>query len=244
MSGDIVKTLADFYQAFDESTKAAKIAVFEAAKERFYNIIDESSLPEESKEVYLSGTSIRMDVGDAVIIEIASGEAALKALENGSGPYSIKDKMLNNGKGVKISKAGHRYKVIGMDKSPNKSNPGTEKGKATQADIRKILETIKPTLKAASKKGNGEYVTVESFKDSGLLRTQTYKSKIDYQRKRPARSTNIVMFRVMSEKPGTSAWVHPGFKGKKLLGQLQEWLEASGADVFEAVFKDLMKEFT
>lgn len=247
MTDTLTKTLEDFHRDWEQAELVAKQVLLVATQDQFKVIVRDTGLSAASQERFLSGTEIRISSKNTIVIEIDPEDKLLEAQEEGASPYSIKDKVLSSSSKVKISKDGHRYMVVPLDKKfiAAKNLPSQTSGEQDmQTKIRSTLAKIKPTLKFMStNKKTNEYATVESFPGAGMLRTKVYKNKQSFTTKRPAIKTGYVLFRTMTDKPGTSEWIHPGFKGENLVGKLEKWIESNGTEIYEQTIYEFMKDY-
>lgn len=178
------------------------------------------------------------------IVRFVAASEKIKSLEIGIKSFSIKDRMLSAGKpGVKVSKQGFLYRTIPISQEEEKTGKKvSEKQQKTQAQIRDILASANFSLKMAFKnKESNEYTVVD--KAPGLARTRVFESKEAFVAGKKAKKSNTVVFRTMSNKPGTSEWKHPGIPGKNIKNQIDRWLVTNEDAIFNDVLDNLMEQF-
>lgn len=172
------------------------------------------------------------------IVSFTPASDRIKSIETGIRPFSIKERMLS--KKSKISKDGYRYRVIPISKDEGKtsSNP-TAKERQVRDQIREIVEGSRFSLQfAATEKSTGAY-HVQDRAGGRLIRQRSYSSKEAYHNKQEATRTRYVIFRTMSERPGTSQWQHPGTQGKSIVSRVEQWQNENDRQIFDETVDNL-----
>jgi hypothetical protein len=169
-----------------------------------------------TKQQYLDAIQSKMQEEYVLVIELDKDAWLANALEKGCSPFDMKEGHLKSPK-AKISKEGFRYRVIPISKDKSggsaSSNP---KSQALKQKIQDVLIKPKFAFRKLKLHMDGSVSTSEAVKTNdpdikGLYRIRHYKTPALAEAKQG--STSYVMFRVMSEKPGSAEWMHPGLPG-------------------------------
>ncbi len=176
-------------------------------------------------------------------ISFSSPSEKIRALEVGVRSYSMKATMLRPGsKGVKMSKAGNLYRTVPLTRdvtSSSSGETGSDVEQAARAEIRDILSAAHFSIKAAlTSKATGEYAVLD--RAFGLNRKRVFRSKEAYQNKEPARVTEVISFRTMTNKPGSALWQQPTREGKEILSKIMTWQRANQTRIFEEAVDSLL----
>jgi len=178
------------------------------------------------------------------MVRFVAASDKIKTLERGISSYSIKEKMLQAGKpGVKMSKAGYLYRSVALNKdAPVEGKKISQKEEEIQSQIKDILAGANMALKMAfTNKKTKEYVVVDRTR--GLSRTRVFESKDSFNADEKPKKSQVVIFRTMSQRPGTSEWQHPGVSGKNIKGKIDKWLSSNEDVIFNEVLDNLMAQF-
>jgi hypothetical protein len=188
-----------------------------------------------SLQAYLDALTVRMQ-DYLLIMEIDDENWLAEAVETGVDSWSMKQSHLKSPK-TKISKEGYRYLRIPIGKEKSGQGGHTEKSRALQKKINEVMK--RPTVGARKLytvmggrfqpgviANSGPIVETQRIVTAdpalkGLYRTRAFSDASTFHTKQTTKTGmptwKLVMFRTMSEKPGTSPWVHPGIEGKRLL---------------------------
>lgn len=177
------------------------------------------------------------------VLNFAAATDRVAAVETGIQSFSIKEKML--AKKSKISSEGYRYRTIpitkkvGMDESESSM---TLKEQASREKIREIVEGSKFSLQfTASDKKTGAFHVKDRAQN--LIRQRTYGSREEYANDQAPQKTKYIVFKTMSDKPGTSEWQHPGTSGKDVAGRVEKWHKENDSRIFNEHVDSLFELF-
>jgi hypothetical protein len=179
-------------------------------------------------------------------VRFVAATERVKHMEAGVKSFSMKDKMLQPGKkGVKVSKKGYLYRTIPISKDDSKTSTTglSSREREIRSKIRDVLSRTQFSIKASFKnKNTGEYSVVDQA--PGIVRTRVYDSKEEFVGgSKIPKSSKVVLFRTMSSKPGTSAWIHPGIPAKNIIKKVQDWQATNEGRVFNETVDYLLETY-
>lgn len=186
-----------------------------------------------TKDEYIDAVNARL-VDGVLIVELDKDSWIANAVEEGADPFSIKEGLLRSKK-AKVSKKGHRYIHVPMQKDKHRKEMGTEKGQEIQDQIITALEN--PQYGLMKYKGNQdgsvwEYQSVLSGNVEGLYRARLYKSKEEVGNKKP--QWGHIMFRSASSNPlSESQWNHPGIQAANIFRETEIWFHQAAPMLLE-----------
>lgn len=168
----------------------------------------------------------------------------IRSMEIGIKPFSIKHHMLSTGRsGVKFSKDGFLYRTVPISKDTSEpvSNRATSKEKEIRKKIDEILAQSKFAFRAAlTNKKTGEYNVSEAA--PGMMRYSVYDNRAAYESGKKSKRSRVVVFRTMSNRPGTSEWWHPGTKGRNIESKIEKWLFENEQQIFSETMEQLITD--
>lgn len=230
----------DLENAAESVTKELQAAVRNVADAAYASIIAQtqaSSMSDPNKKDYLNGLKFQSLGNDSYLIFLDGSFPNM--LEEGSGPFSIKDNLLKstktvqtgNRKGepwVRTNKDGGKYAAVPFEKKKNSKPTGN------------LGDDIK-TLMAMNRQGKAQNIT-KTFTDdfgkpiSGKVATATaannsgispqLEGMVKYQSvsKKGRVSSSYVVYRMVSED--SDGWMHPGLPGYKFFETVEKDVES------------------
>lgn len=180
-----------------------------------------------TQQTFMDAVKVTM-ADEVLVVELDPDNWLANAVETGADPFSLKEGHLRSPK-AKTSKEGFKYIRIPIGKNKH-DKPGTDKGKMFQQKILDVLNKPKFGIQKLKMKLDGsvsvsQKILTDDTDLKGFYRVQTFIDAQAYHgRKRPFR-TDYILFRTMSEKPGTSAWEHPGIRPAHIFRETEKWLE-------------------
>ncbi len=203
------------------------------------------SMDPKNRQDYLKALKFT-NLGDATWLIYLEGDWATK-LEEGFGPYSIKDQLLSSSKTVQVgsragqpwvrkSAKGKKYAVVPFEHKPFS---GEKMAGNLSDDIKKILvknragkeQSITKIFKdLGGKPLSGKVATVGEVEGqpnlAGLTKYQSVSEK--------GRVSSIYMtYRIVHEdSPG---WLHPGHKGYQLFKEAEDFVESELKNILETL---------
>ena len=200
-----------------------------------------------TREAYVD--AIRSEMSQYLLVVNLDQDSWLaNAVEQGVGAFSLKDGHLKSPK-ARISKAGFRYMYIplGITKSQT-TTPDNQLALNFQQRIRDVLQRPKFGMKRLKQTIDGKVSTMEEVQVqdpdlSGIYRVTTFASAQAYATGKKG-TTQFLMFRTMSDKPGTSVWEHPGIAPKNLFRELNMFVGATAGKLLESMINDEIAKIT
>lgn len=212
---------------------------------------------------YMNAVNVNVS-NDVLIVALDEDNWLANALESGVEPFSMKEthlrskyKISKEGYKYKVIPMRVSKKKMGsfesfvQNRREMKGGDGfvassdkyyNQKAQAAfdfQSKIKKLL--VKPKFGVAKTKqdpATGVYVksqqVISDPSFTGLYRIQQFNESENAATGRNPSSTQYVLFRVMSEKPGTAKWEHPGLQPRFILRDTHTWLLGAIDDLLEA----------
>ena len=177
-----------------------------------------------TKQQYIDAIQSHMASELVLVIELDKDAWLPNALEKGVPPFDMKKGHLESPK-AKVSKSGYRYMIIPISKDKSGGSASSSpKSQELKEKIRNVLIKPKFAFRKLKLHMDGSVSTSEAVKTNdpdvkGLYRIRHYKNPAMAEAKKG--STSYVMFRVMSEKPGSAEWMHPGLPGVNCFRDLE-----------------------
>lgn len=214
----------------------------------------DAKMSSRTKKLYLDGLSFTT-IGDG--IHVVSLDQSAGWIDDGiKSEYDMKPSLLKSPDG--ISKDGHAYKVIPLDKAKGPSNSSPED--------RQVTSQVKQFLKKQNVKYSpGEHAPTKTNKFElnsdgsprvGKVNSFDIPSKVPgkgntpelfglsiYQTKMPNGNIrrDILTFRTVSAGPNSDGkWIHPGFEGKKFFEGAEEWAQKTWEN---DILPDILKKW-
>lgn len=185
---------------------------------------------------YIDHTKVSMK-DYVLVVTLDKDDWLTKALENGTGAFSMKDMLARSPK-AKISKDGFRYMSIPMGKTKD-AKSGTEKGQEFQKRINDALQQPKYGIRKLKTLMTGQVVETQQVLTTdpmlrGFYRTRMFEDAGAYHTAK-GRQWQHVLFRTMSENPASlSQWEHPGIKPANILRAVDRWLDQNLEPLLES----------
>jgi hypothetical protein len=199
-----------------------------------------------TRESYINAIQTKIVMESVLVIELDKDAWLANAVEKGIAPYNMKETHLQSPK-AKVSKEGFRYMIIplGKDKSGGSAS-SSPKSQALREKIRAVL--VKPQYGGKKMKQNmdGSVSTTEAVISNdpdikGLHRVRQFQDSTQAASGQGGK-TSFVLFRVMSEKPGTSTWDHPGIKATNAFRDLERFVaQTSGQMLMDMINTEISK---
>jgi hypothetical protein len=177
-----------------------------------------------------------------LVVELDADDWLANAVETGAGQFNMKEGLLKQG--FKISKKGHRYRVIPIAKrdEPDESKwGGTDKQRDYQKRIQEVLKKPMFGITKHKKVHDGrvfEYQKVHTHDTllQGFYRTRAFESVEDFHAGRKKPQWGFVLFRMVSDNPASKAkWDHPGIKPVHIFRETQQWLEEAAEQLLDSM---------
>lgn len=215
----------------DELEAELTNAVQDLAESAYSSIIaDAQSKLKNTRQDYLSGLSFEKLDETSWLISLDGSWANM--IEDGFGPYDMKEVLLNSKKTVQVgSRAGEPWVRTGADGAKYAAVPFEEK----QANMSPSMLTSMKGMTATNAKGRQQKIT-KIFKDlsgnpmTGKVAVASSKnpmldSMVKYQHINEKGSVSSVYmnYRIISEN--SSGWNHPGYSGLHAFQAAQQWIE-------------------
>lgn len=190
-----------------------------------------------TRENYMSAVDSKV-VDYALVVTLDPENWLAHAVEEGVDPFNLKQ-MLSTSKKVRISKEGFRYLRIPIGKEKGGSGGPSQKGQDLQKKINQVLERPKFGMTRLKALHNGTVIETQRIQSAdpqlkGLYRTRQHASAQAYHDKRSRPAWQVVLFRTMSEKPGTSKWLHPGIKPVAIFRDTEQWIVQAMPDLLDS----------
>lgn len=207
---------------------------------------------DSTRDNYLSALSYRWK--DSVfVVAIDEDNWLANAVEEGASGFDMKEGLLTRktGNNVKISKKGHKYRVIPVKVDPTKAAKASDTipAGADSAIKRKMefkfglknaLAGSKFDLKEVQQDHDGAVNTKSLLNTAdpryqGLFKMESYDSQEEYISGNPSQSA-YMMFRVVSSNPFSSTgatWQHPGIEEIGLFKHLKSRLPIIANEIFD-----------
>lgn len=209
--------------------------------------IQSMSMDPLNRKQYLSALKFQ-DLGDNTYLIYLDGSESTR-LEEGFGPYSIKDQLLKSTKTVAVgsragqpwvrkSSKGTKYAAVPFEHKPFS---GEKSGGDLSQDIKKIM--------VQNRAGKQQSIT-EIFRDLGgkpLAGKVAVAGKIEgnpnlsnltkyqYVGEKGQVSSVYMTYRMVSET--SSGWEHPGFKGYQLFKEAKEYVDRELKNVIDQLLE-------
>lgn len=208
--------------------------------------IQQMSMNEKNRKDYLRALQFS-DLGDDAYLIHLDGEWANK-LEQGFGPYSIRDVLLKSTKNVAVgsragqpwvrtAKDGHKWAVVPFEHKPHAGKTGD-----LASDIKNLMakgkngavQPLSQTFKDAEGKPMSGKVATVSKADAPNANLAGL-TKYQYVHPSGKVSSVYMTFRAVSEKG--KDWIHPGHKGYQLFKEAQEFVEKEMDNIIQTLLK-------
>lgn len=228
-----MKEIIDLFVHLKKQTQAIAnginnfISALPVLTQQQINTVAERKL-QSSRQEFLDNTDVYYTKDYALVVEIDESSWLANAIEEGISGFDMKEGLLKSPKS-KVSKKGFRYIRVPISKNPSWSS-GTAKGQEYQKKINDALKNPNFLLSSWQTQASGEvteYQKLQTFDKSmsGFYRTRTYKSEKDIKTTKP--KWDYVMFRTVSSKSRPGSWQHPGIEQKRVLREIEQWLNQS-----------------
>jgi hypothetical protein len=194
-----------------------------------------------TKDTYINSIQSKMASEYVLVIELDPKQWLPNVIEKGVEPFDMKEGHLKSPK-AKISKEGFKYLVIPMGKD---KSGGSASDNPKSQDLRERIRSalVKPKFGGKKMKLNmdGSVQTTEAVLTNdpavkGLYRVRQFKDSSQAATGKGGK-TSYVMFRVMSEKPGTSTWQHPGLKPLNAFRDLEVFINQTAGPMLETMLQ-------
>jgi hypothetical protein len=211
-------------------------------------------------ETYIQGVQVSM-TDYVLVIEMDKDNWLANAIETGVDSWSLKQTHLNSPK-AKTSKEGFRYLRIPMGKQAGAAGGPSEQSQRIQQKINEVMRRPKVGLSKYQTMVNGQLqrgiypsgavvetqaIMTDDPDISGLYRTRAFANAENFYQKQKTKkgmpTWQLVMFRTISDKPGTSPWIHPGLTGVKIFKETEMWLSTVVGDLVSERIKQSVQSF-
>lgn len=240
------KSIENLAPQVEEEINAAVKNLAHAAYTAMVAKIQSMQISDKSRKDYLKGLNFS-DLGDDSYLIHLDGEWANK-LEEGFGPYGMREMLLKSKKIVQVgsragqpwvrtAKAGHKYAAVPMEHRPS-ANPTGDLGR----DIKNLMamgkngkvQSIGTVFKDAEGKPlSGKVATVS--KADATTPNLAGLTKYQHVHKSGKVSSVYMTYRMISEKG--KDWKHPGHKGYLLFKEAQDFVEKEMDNIIQTLLK-------
>ena len=212
-----------------------------AAEQHIHN--QANQLLNSTKDNYVLAVSSKVSES-LLVVTLNADNWLANAVESGVGAFEMKPGHLASSK-IHVSAEGHRYIRIPMGQSASRVTSGTDKGREFQKRILDVIGQKKFGIRKLSINMDGSVASQEQVLGDpgigGLYRVQKFESAESFHGRGMPTATQYILFRTMSDKPGTSDWKHPGIKPVYIFRETESWLgsviEAMAVGFIEAELK-------
>lgn len=241
---ELGKTIENLAPQVEEEINQAVKNLAHAAYTGMIARVQSMGITDASRKNYLKGLKFK-DLGDDSYLIYLDGEWANK-LEDGFGPYSIREVMLKSQKIVGVGKRagepwvrkakdGHKYAAVPFEHKPH-VNPSGD----LASDIKKMMgkgingqeQSMSKIFKNAEGNPlNGKVATAVNAPNANLEGLTKYQHV-----HASGRVSSVYMtFRMVSENG--KDWIHPGHKGYHLFKQAQEYVEKEMDNIIKTLLR-------
>jgi len=229
---ELGKSIEDAALGVEEALEDAIDGLANAAYSSIVSGVQEMNMSPENRQDYLRALNIdKLGPGDWMI-SLDSDWA--QKLEEGYGPYSIKERLLNSSKTVSVgsrsgekwvrkSKDGNRYAAVPFEQKPY--------ARTASGDLSEDFKK----LSAINRQGKEQKLT-KIFKD---LEGNAVRGKVASAKSDNKNLNNIVKFQYVSETGSVSSlyltfrmvsdkstgWNHPGFEGFQIFQDVEKFVD-------------------
>lgn len=240
------KSLENLAPRIEQELNEAVKNIAHAAHSAMISRLQGMNADPKNRSDYLKALKFRTLGNDTYLIYL-DGEAANK-LDNGYGPYSIRDKMLASTKTVEVgSRAGQPWIQKGAQGQKFAHVPFEHKQNAKPSKSGDLATDLKQ-MTAINAKGETQNLA-QIFKDidgkpiHGKVATvkDAFSSKFDnlvkYQYVHPSGkvSSMYMTYRTVSENG--KDWIHPGFKGYQIFKEAEKVVAAEMENILRTILK-------
>jgi hypothetical protein len=208
--------------------------------------IQAMSISDKSRKDYLNGLKFK-DLGDDSYLIYLDGDWANK-LEQGFGPYSIRDVLLKSKKIVGVgsrsgepwvrkAKDGHKWAVVPFEHKPH-VNPSGDLAQDIKKMMAKGVNGQVQAIGKVFKNAEGKPITgkVASVNPSDATNPNLAGlTKYQHVSKSGRVSSVYMTYRAISETG--KDWVHPGSAGYQLFKQAEEYVEKEMDNIIKTLLK-------
>lgn len=195
-----------------------------------------------TREAYLDAVNVRMD-NYILVVELDKDSWIANAVETGADAFNMKKGLVNSSK-AKVSKKGHRYLRVPINKDKNAPG-GTDKSQEYHAKLNEILLKPKFGLKTLKQQIDGSVVETQKILTNdkamgGLYRTRSHKSAEAFHSGKSKPTWQYIMFRTVSENPISKTgakWDHPGIKPVHIFRSTEQWLNNTIDSLLDSFIK-------
>ena len=248
--------------AIDRTMKIAPAFVLQEMKRQVTRRIDVKSGKGGSnmsdlQTHYLNSINMKTE-GTVLIVELDPNDWLSNALEKGVGAFDMKPGLLTskNGKPIKTSKAGYKYRVIPIRKQKGNSPSGVfhletkalSKESIFQQKINDVLKAPKYGVTKLKTMMSGKIVQTQHIPNSepslkGFYRTRTFQSAQHFHSQKGKPDWQYVLFRTVSENPNSKAeWQHPGITAHHIFRATEHWIDNAFRDILKSELENFIKE--
>lgn len=188
----------------------------------------------KTAEPYMDAVQVNM-AGDVLVVVIDKDSWLANAVENGVSGFDMKTSRLQSSK-AKTSKDGFKYLSVPMGKEAGGSGGPSDKGKEIQQRINQVMNKPKFGMSQFKSLDNGQVAEMQQvFSENpnisipGLYRTRSFNGAAEA--KGSNKPFGLVLFRTMSDKPGSAPWMHPGIQAANILKDTNDWLDTHIPDM-------------
>lgn len=206
-----------------------------------------------SREIYINGlrqaeSFKASSFGGSDVFEVQLVGAMPNNFEFGMESFDMKGVRPGwlGGSRAKVAKDGSKYVIIPFRHSSSSGSRFAYTGKAKAADLKAELRKavreygLDRMMRAATGKVVSGPVARISSKASvhsylkGLSRIQQPMSGSTSSGKQRG-STQLLTFRIISEKSSPESWIHPGLDAANILPEIQSWVDAQMDKIIETI---------
>ena len=187
--------------------------------------------------------AVKVNMSDYVlVIDLDKDDWLANAVETGADPFSMKEGLLRSSK-AKYGKADKygvswKYVRVPIGKKKDGEGGGTDKSKALQQKINQVM--LQPAFGPRRLKQQTDGSVFESQRIltsdpdlKGLYRVRKFDNSKDVHNTNKRPKYGLVMFRTVSERPGSAEWKHPGIAPANILKDTEKWLNTNAEQMLD-----------
>lgn len=188
---------------------------------------------------YMNSIAEEFEANGVLVIKINEKDWLANSLEQGVDQFDMKTRLKTSQK-VKVSKKGNLYMSVPIPQNKTGRDAKTDKGAELQAKIRAALSSPKFATPKVTVRKDGtisvlEKVITSDPAASGLYRSRRYGSSDEFRNGVQPKSSTFVLFRTMSNAPGSAQWIHPGIKGAFIFPSVQSWVDSTLPSILTSI---------
>jgi len=172
------------------------------------------------------------EAGKNVYVIYLIEDSSAIPIEEGYGSFDMKPGFLNSGL-VKRNKKGGKYLNIPIQQHHTRRTPSTKKIVDMRSAVASVLrdKTVEKRIEEYNTQAKGlakfgkitKYVNVPDPRAEGLVRVEPPGKK----------GSRYYIFRRVSQNSPKDKWIHPGFRGANIFGDLEQYVENGIADIIK-----------